>query len=199
MSTHISPRSLCSLLVHTWCLGKFLRPPDSAGNLSWAGAWLEGREEEPTRLAITPFIHTWWGDNVVGVMEEVGDPPGRHPLGWHWYAMWPWQDWTQVCQGLTLQSISVGKTGSNQRWSDGRHCPPSLCPRECSTNALCSPQRPAHQHHSLKLCPSLWPHGHTYRKDQETHFQGSFVFWVAPPCPGVVGTETLDWTSPGSH
>lgn len=74
------------------------------------------------------------------------------------------------------------------RWG---HCPPSLCPRECSTNALCSPQRPAHQHHSLKLCPLLGPHGHTCTKDQETHFQGGFVFWVAPPCRGVAGTETL--------
>ena len=79
MSTHKPPRSSCSLLVHTWCLGKFLRPPDSAGILSWAGAWLEGREEEPSRLAITPFIHTWRWDNVVGVMEEVGGPSQGTP------------------------------------------------------------------------------------------------------------------------
>ena len=55
-----------SPLVHTWCLGKFLRPSDSAGNLSWAGAWLEGREEELSRLAIIPFIHTWRRDSVDG-------------------------------------------------------------------------------------------------------------------------------------
>ena len=135
-------------------------------------------------LGSETMLWVWW--------KRWGDPPRGHPLSWHWNAMWPWQDWTQVCQGLTLQSISVGKAGSNQRWSEVGHCPPLLCLSPGMLHqSLWSPQRPAHQHHSLKLCPSLWPHGHTCRKDQETHFQGGFVFWVAPPCRGVVGTETL--------
>ena len=51
--------------------------------------------------------------------------------------------------------------------------------------------------------PSCDPMGSQkmYRKDQETHFQGRFACWVAPPCGGRGHSWhwNTDWRSAGSH
>lgn len=76
-------------------------------------------------MAITPFIHTWRRDNVVGVKEEVrGTLPKGHP----WLAL-------TCCVTTTGQEAGISRGGPQIRISResreqlevrGRHCPPSM-------------------------------------------------------------------------
>lgn len=112
---------MCSPLVHTWCPGKFLRPSDSAGNVSGAGAWLEGKEEEPSGLVIIPFIHNWRRDSVdgggggtlLGDSLWVGTDT---PCGYDRTGNRDWRDDPPVL-------VSV-KSGEQPEMVRGGHCPP---------------------------------------------------------------------------
>ena len=114
-------------------LGKFQRPSDSAGNLSWAGAWLERREEEPSRLAIIPFIHTWRWDSVDGgggrtflgdsLWVETDTPCGYDRTGNRDVEGW---------SSNPYQCEKWGATGDGQR---GALPTLALCLQQCSINA----------------------------------------------------------------
>lgn len=108
----------------TWCLGKFLSPPDSAGNSSWAGVWLEMRGEGTLRVG-NHTIYSLGDDRML------------------WLYWGRWRDPPQVgtiCSvaviGLemwvALKSTPARKAKNDQRLSDEREALPILATFACT-------------------------------------------------------------------
>lgn len=125
MSTHTSPRWLCSL-VHILCLGNFLRSSNSAGNSSWGGAWLKGGRRNPPGWQ-SYRLFTLGCETMLWVLwEKWRDPPRVH----HRFALiCPLCGWNKTGvrhKGVALKAIPLGKAGSNQRLSEEREALPTL-------------------------------------------------------------------------